>query len=270
MSCILKPFYHSGVVEAGCDEAGRGCLAGSVYAAAVILPPDYHNELLNDSKQLTEKKRYALRTEIERDAVAWAVGVCTAQEIDRVNILHASYLAMHRALDKLSVRPEELIIDGNKFDAYYPAPLHLPPRGEGVDDNVLKGIPYKWERSVDEFQKNRQQTVQHDLFGNEIEVPKKSKRSSAISAGGGQGGALPFTTIVKGDGKYLSIAAASILAKTYRDDYMNMLAEEYPQYDWLSNKGYPTKKHRAAIAEYGPTPYHRMTFALLPQRILLQ
>ena len=259
---LLLPYYHAGVIEAGCDEAGRGCLAGSVYAAAVILPPDYHNDLLNDSKQLTEKKRYALRTEIERDAVAWAVGVCTAQEIDQINILHASYLAMHRALDKLSVRPDELIIDGNKFDVYYPAPLLLSEARGGADDNVLNGVPGKDERSVESFQKNRQQTVQHDLFGNEVEMSVKKKRSSAVSSGGGQGGALPFTTIVKGDGKYLSIAAASILAKTYRDDYMNMLAEQYPQYDWLSNKGYPTKKHRAAIAEYGPTPYHRMTFTL--------
>ena len=208
----LKPFYHPNVIEAGCVEAGRGCLAGSVFAAAVILPPDYHNDELNDSKQLTEKKRCRLREQIERDAIAWAVGTCTAQEIDRINILHASYLAMHRALDQLTVRPQELIIDGNKFDPYYPA----------LDHSTL------------------------DCYEN---------ISSLFSEP-----ALPFTTIVKGDGKYLSIAAASILAKTYRDDYMNRLAEEYPQYDWLSNKGYPTKKHRAAIAEYGPTPYHRMTF----------
>lgn len=198
----LKPYYKAGVIEAGCDEAGRGCLAGSVYAAAVILPADYHNEMLNDSKQLTEKRRYELRAQIERDAVAWAVGVCTPEEIDEINILHASYRAMHRALDQLTVRPEEIIVDGNTFDPYYP------------DGSILY---------------------------------------------------MPYTTIVKGDGKYLSIAAASILAKTYRDDYMNRLAEEYPQYDWLSNKGYPTKKHRQAIAEYGPTPYHRMTFALLPK-----
>ena len=190
---MLRNNYYEGMVEAGCDEAGRGCLAGSVYAAAVILPPDYHNELLNDSKQLTEKRRYALREAIQRDAVAWAVGVVTPEEIDNINILNASILAMHRALDQLAVRPEAVIVDGNRFKPY---------------------------------------------------------------------GGLPYTTIVKGDGKYLSIAAASILAKTYRDDYMNMLAEQYPQYDWLSNKGYPTKKHRAAIAEYGPTPYHRMTFTL--------
>ena len=194
---MLLPYYQKGVVEAGCDEAGRGCLAGSVYAAAVILPPDYHNEILNDSKQLSEKVRYQLRAEIERDATAWAVGVCTAQEIDEINILHASYRAMHKALDQLSVRPEFLIIDGNKFDPYYP------------DGELM---------------------------------------------------AMPYATIVKGDGKYLSIAAASILAKTYRDDYMAQLAEEFPQYDWLQNKGYPTEKHREAIRKYGPTPYHRMTF----------
>ena len=182
------------MVEAGCDEAGRGCLAGSVYAAAVILPPDYHNELLNDSKQLTEKRRYALREAIQRDAVAWAVGVVTPEEIDNINILNASILAMQRALDQLAVRPEAVIVDGNRFKPY---------------------------------------------------------------------GGLPYSTIVKGDGKYLSIAAASILAKTYRDDYMGKLAEEYPQYDWKSNKGYPTKKHRDAIRQFGTTPYHRRTFNLL-------
>ena len=182
------------MVEAGCDEAGRGCLAGSVYAAAVILPPDYHNELLNDSKQLTEKRRYALREVIQREAVAWAVGIVTPEEIDKINILNASILAMHRALDQLAVRPEAVIVDGNRFKPY---------------------------------------------------------------------GNVPFSTIVKGDGKYLSIAAASILAKTYRDDYMGKLAEEYPQYDWNGNKGYPTKKHRDAIRKFGTTPYHRRTFNLL-------
>ena len=191
---MLESCYNKGKVEAGCDEAGRGCLAGSVFAAAVILPEDYQNELLNDSKQLTEKKRYQLREMIERDAVAWAVGIVTPEEIDKINILNASILAMHRALDQLKVRPEAIIVDGNRFKPY---------------------------------QK------------------------------------LPHTTIVKGDGKYLSIAAASILAKTYRDDYMNRLAEEYPQYDWLSNKGYPTKKHRDAIRQYGITPYHRKTFNML-------
>ena len=190
----LLSHYYEGKIEAGCDEAGRGCLAGSVFAAAVILPEDYQNELLNDSKQLTEKKRYQLREIIQRDAVAWAVGIVTPEEIDKINILNASLLAMHRALDQLKVRPEAIIVDGNRFKPY---------------------------------QK------------------------------------IPYTTIVKGDGKYLSIAAASILAKTYRDDYMNSLAEEYPQYDWLSNKGYPTKKHRDAIRQYGITPYHRKTFNML-------
>jgi ribonuclease HII len=202
---MLASHYYEGKIEAGCDEAGRGCLAGSVYAAAVILPDDYQNELLNDSKQLTEKKRYQLREIIERDAIAWAVGIVTPEEIDRINILNASILAMHRALDQLTVRPEAIIVDGNRFKPYY-------DRGEGLE---VRG-----ER-------------------------------------------LPHTTIVKGDGKYLSIAAASILAKTYRDDYMDELAKEYPQYDWLSNKGYPTKKHREAIRQYGITPYHRKTFNML-------
>ncbi len=191
---MLASYYYIGKLEAGCDEAGRGCLAGSVYAAAVILPEDYHNEELNDSKQLTDKRRKKLRKIIEHDAVAWAVGIVTPEEIDKINILNASILAMHRALDQLRVRPEAVIVDGNRFKPYQD---------------------------------------------------------------------LPYTTIVKGDGKYLSIAAASILAKTYRDDYMDRLAEEYPQYDWLSNKGYPTKKHREAIRQYGITPYHRKSFNLL-------
>ncbi len=203
-SDMLLGKYYEGKVEAGCDEAGRGCLAGSVYAAAVILPDGYQNELLNDSKQLTEKRRYQLREIIERDAVAWAVGIVTPEEIDKINILNASILAMHRALDQLKVRPEAIIVDGNRFKKYSPP-----------------------------------------LFG------------------GGRGEALPHTTIVKGDGKYLAIAAASILAKTYRDDYMNRLAEEYPQYDWRSNKGYPTKKHREAIRQFGITPYHRKSYNLL-------
>ena len=191
---MLKQFYHPGLIEAGCDEAGRGCLAGSVYAAAVILPPDYVNEQLNDSKKLTERQRYALREVILRDATAWAVGVVTPEEIDKINILNASFLAMHRALDQLSIRPEAIIVDGNRFRPY---------------------------------------------------------------------GKLPYATIVKGDGKYLSIAAASILAKTFRDDYMNHLAEEYPMYDWQSNKGYPTRKHREAIRQHGITPYHRKSYNLL-------
>ena len=191
---MLKQFYHPELIEAGCDEAGRGCLAGSVYAAAVILPPDYVNEQLNDSKKLTERQRYALREVILRDATAWAVGVVTPEEIDKINILNASFLAMHRALDQLSVRPEAIIVDGNRFRPY---------------------------------------------------------------------GNLPYATIVKGDGKYLSIAADSILAKTFRDDYMSHLAEEYPMYDWQSNKGYPTRKHREAIRQHGITPYHRKSYNLL-------
>ena len=213
---MLESCYYKDLIEAGCDEAGRGCLAGSVYAAAVILPKDYQNEMLNDSKQLSEKKRYLLREQIERDAVAWAVGVVTPEEIDHINILNASILAMHRALDQLTVRPEAIIVDGNRFKPYHPQPSTLNPQ------------------------------------------PSSSPKQGRLG-----GVALPYTCIVKGDGKYLSIAAASILAKTYRDDYMNRLAEEYPQYDWLSNKGYPTKKHRAAIREFGLTPYHRKSFNLL-------
>ena len=191
---MLERYLIAGRVEAGCDEAGRGCLAGPVTAAAVILPPDFHNDLINDSKQLTERQREQLRPVIEREALAWAVAMVSPEEIDRLNILRASITAMHRALDQLAVRPEGILVDGNRF---YP---------------------------------------NHDI---------------------------PHTTIVKGDGKYLSIAAASILAKTYRDDYMDELAKEYPQYDWLSNKGYPTKKHREAIRQYGITPYHRKTFNML-------
>lgn len=191
---MLLSYLNADLIEAGCDEAGRGCLSGSVFAAAVILPKDFKNELLNDSKQLNEHQRYALREIIEREALTWAVGIVTAQEIDQINILNASILAMHRAVDLLQSRPEHLLIDGNRFKAY-------------------PGIPH--------------------------------------------------TTVVKGDGKYLSIAAASILAKTYRDDYMEALHKEFPVYDWNHNKGYPTKKHRAAIAEHGASPYHRMTFNLL-------
>ncbi|MBF1421226.1 ribonuclease HII [Hoylesella nanceiensis] len=191
---MLQSHYYDGLIEAGCDEAGRGCLAGSVYAAAVILPQNYSHPYLNDSKQLTEKRRMILRKDIEKDAIAWAVGVVSPEEIDEINILKASFLAMHRAIDQLKVRPEALIIDGNRFTPYQN---------------------------------------------------------------------LPYTPIVKGDSKYLSIAAASILAKTYRDEYMEELHSQYPQYEWSKNKGYPTVAHREAIKKYGTTPFHRMSFNLL-------
>ena len=197
---MLLPYMETGRIEAGCDEAGRGCLAGAVFAAAVILPEDFKNEDLNDSKQLSEKKRYKLRSVIEREAIAWAVGIVSPEEIDKINILKASFLAMHRAIEQLKVQPEHLLIDGNRF------------------------IPYP---------------------------------------------DIPHTTVVKGDGKYLSIAAASVLAKTYRDDYMNELALEYTAYHWLDNKGYPTKAHREAIRTCGITPYHRKTFTLLPEQLTL-
>lgn len=191
---LLQSHYYDGLIEAGCDEAGRGCLAGSVYAAAVILPQNYSHPYLNDSKQLTEKRRMILRKDIEKDAIAWAVGVVSPEKIDEINILKASFLAMHRAIDQLKVRPEALIIDGNRFTPYQN---------------------------------------------------------------------LPYTPIVKGDSKYLSIAAASILAKTYRDEYMEELHSQYPQYEWSKNKGYPTVAHREAIKKYGTTPFHRMSFNLL-------
>ena len=191
---LVQSHNYDGLIEAGCDEAGRGCLAGSVYAAAVILPQNYSHPYLNDSKQLTEKRRMILRKDIEKDAIAWAVGVVSPEEIDEINILKASFLAMHRAIDQLKVRPEALIIDGNRFTPYQN---------------------------------------------------------------------LPYTPIVKGDSKYLSIAAASILAKTYRDEYMEELHSQYPQYEWSKNKGYPTVAHREAIKKYGATPFHRMSFNLL-------
>lgn len=192
---MLSAYLHKDVVEAGCDEAGRGCLAGPVFAAAVILPPTFRNDLLNDSKQLTDAQRRLLRPVIEQEATAWAVASCSHEEIDRMNILRAAILAMHRAIDKLSVRPQALLIDGNRF------------------------YPYR---------------------------------------------DIPYTTIVKGDGKMMSIAAASILAKTYRDDFMEQIDREYPAYHWAINKGYPTVDHRAAIAAHGASPYHRKTFHLLP------
>lgn len=197
---MLQAFLTPGIIEAGCDEAGRGCLAGPVTAAAVILPPDFKNDLLNDSKQLSERQRDKLRPIIESEALAWAVAFVSAEEIDKINILNASITAMHRALDQLSIRPEALLIDGNRFKPY------------------------------------------HDT---------------------------PYTTIVKGDGKMMSIAAASVLAKTHRDEYMYRIAKDYPEYDWASNKGYPTKAHRDAIAKYGPTPHHRMTFQLIDRQLSL-
>lgn len=196
----LLPFYNKNTIEAGCDEAGRGCLAGPVFAAAVILPADFENELLNDSKKLTEKQRYQLRPIVEEQALAWAVVAVDNNEIDEVNILNASFLAMNRAVEKLDTNPEHLLIDGNRFRT-------------------------------------------------------KSK--------------IPYTCMIKGDGRFYSIAAASILAKTYRDDYMAEIHREFPHYDWHKNKGYPTKKHRAAIKEFGPTKYHRMTFRLLDEQLSL-
>lgn len=192
---MLLPYLNKNLIEAGCDEAGRGCLAGAVFAAAVIFSPDFRCEELNDSKQLSEKQRNSLRPHIEKEALAWAIGIVSPEEIDAINILNASFLAMHRALEQLQIQPQHLLIDGNRFKRY-------------------KDIPY--------------------------------------------------TTIVKGDGKYLSIAAASILAKTHRDEYMLRLHEEFPQYGWNNNKAYPTPEHRKAIKTFGTTLYHRMSFTLLP------
>ena len=190
---MLLPYYQNELIEAGCDEAGRGCLAGPVFAAAVILPKDFQHEVLTDSKQLTEKERYELRTYIETEALAFAVGQVDHLEIDRINILNASFLAMHRALEQLSVTPQLILVDGNRFKSY-------------------KEIPHE--------------------------------------------------CIVQGDGKYFSIAAASILAKTYRDDYMHHLASEFPQYHWFSNKGYATIRHREAVIAHGMSPYHRRSFRI--------
>lgn len=196
----LLPFIEEGRVEAGCDEAGRGCLAGPVVAGAVILPADFRHELLNDSKKLTEKQRQKLRPIIEEEALAWAVAFVNHDEIDQINILNASFLAMHRAVEQLKQKPEHLLIDGNRFKPY-----------DGIE----------------------------------------------------------HTCVVKGDGKYLPIAAASILAKTHRDEYMEKMHEQYPQYVWMKNKGYPTKAHRAAIKEYGVSPIHRTSFRLLDEQLSL-
>ena len=193
---MLLPYFQKDEIEAGCDEAGRGCLAGPVFAAAVILPKDFRHPLLNDSKKLTEKQREVLRPIIEEEAITWAVGSYSPEEIDEVNILNASFLSMHRAIDQLTTTPTSLLIDGNRFNAYKDIAHHC---------------------------------------------------------------------IIKGDGKYLSIAAASVLAKTYRDDLMKKLAIDYPEYSWQQNKGYPTKAHRAAIKEYGATEHHRMSFRLLAE-----
>lgn len=197
----LAPYLQKGRIEAGCDEAGRGCLAGPVFAAAVILPDTFSNDILNDSKKLSEKKRYLLRETIEKEAIAWSIGIVDHKEIDEINILNASFLAMHRAINQLKTKPEHLLIDGNRF-------------------NVYNGIEH--------------------------------------------------SCIIKGDGKFLSIAAASILAKTYRDDFMLSIHEKYPNFDWNKNKGYPTKKHRLAIQKYGITPYHRKSFGLLADQMKLK
>lgn len=197
---MLLPFYQEKLLEAGCDEAGRGCLAGPVFAAAVILPRDFEHSLLNDSKQLNESQRKQLRAEIEEQALAFAVAQVDHEEIDRINILQASFLAMHRALDALNIRPELILVDGNRFKKYQE---------------------------------------------------------------------LPHNCIVKGDGKFFSIAAASILAKTYRDDYMEQIAAEYPHYDWASNKGYPTIKHREAVLAHGFSLYHRRSFRVSDPQLSL-
>ncbi len=208
---MLRVFHTAGLVEAGCDEAGRGCLAGPVFAAAVVLPQDFSCEELNDSKQLTERQRYALREVIERDALRWAVAECSPAEIDRMNILRCSILAMQRALDQIGDGVEHILVDGNRW-----APYHaLRADGSRADQPT------------------------------------------------------PADTVVKGDATYMSIAAASVLAKTYRDDRMKQLAHDFPHYGWDKNMGYPSKAHREAIRQYGPTPHHRMTFRLLPEEQLL-
>jgi ribonuclease HII len=197
---MLKSHFHKGKIEAGCDEAGRGCLAGPVVAGAVILPSNYKHKMLNDSKKLTEKQRELIKKDILKDAIAWGVGVASPSEIDEINILNASYLAMQRAIAQLKTRPELLLIDGNRY------------------------------KPADE---------------------------------------IPYECIVKGDGKFLSIAAASVLAKTHRDDIMKKLANEFPGYSWETNMGYPTTAHRDGLKEIGSTPHHRMSFQLLPSQLEL-
>lgn len=200
MKTKLLPYFKVNTIEAGCDEAGRGCLAGPVFAAAVILPPDFENDILNDSKILTEKQRHDLRPVIEKEALAWAVEAVSNVEIDEINILNASFLAMNRAVERLNIQPEFLLIDGNRFRT-------------------------------------------------------QSK--------------IPFSCMIKGDGRFSSIAAASVLAKTYRDDFMEKIHDEFPEFDWKKNKGYPTKKHRDAIRKFGVTRYHRKTFRLLNEQLVL-
>lgn len=198
---MLKKYFDKILIEAGCDEAGRGCLAGPVFAAAVILPKKFKNSILDDSKKLSDKQRKLLRPIIEQEAVSWAVAEVSAKEIDEINILNASFLAMHRAIDQLNIIPESLLIDGNRFKKYKNIPHHC---------------------------------------------------------------------IIQGDGKYLSIAAASILAKTYRDDHMDALHEQFPNYDWIKNKAYGTEKHREAIIRYGISEHHRKSFRLLPDQLKLE
>jgi ribonuclease HII len=218
-SIVLKPFLNEHLLEAGCDEAGRGCLAGPVYAAAVILPKDFTCEELNDSKQLSEKKRYALRKIIEENAISWGIGIVEAAEIDQINILNASFLAMHRAIIQLKPRPDFLLIDGNRFRLIPQIPLHRLINA-GTVKKMFENYP-----------------------------------------------AFPFSCEVKGDGRFMNIAAASILAKTYRDDYMMKIYEENPHYGWNANKGYPTTKHRSAIRQFGLTEHHRKSFKLLEDQL---
>lgn len=235
---MLDLYLDSSKLEIGCDEAGRGCLSGPVYAGAVLLPPLFQNELLNDSKKLSEKHRYELRSIIEREAIAWGVGTCTAEEIDHINILNASILAMHRATDQLLE--------------------HLRLLKEAFDDGDSNGI-LKDRGLVDVCGQVIGQGWNREYLDRSISLLIDGNRFKSYAKD------IPFTTVIKGDGKLMPIAAASILAKTYRDDYMRMLDEKYPQYNWKKNAGYPTKQHRQAIRDFGITPYHRMSFRLLPE-----